>query len=105
MEFLKIFVNQYNNLEMVQTFVWPQLQHTAINEKYYFQQAVSTYHTATGQDKFLNKKMWPPRLPNLNPADFYLCSCLKTVIYNPFPKTLEDLMANIKREIKFQKVC
>ena len=43
--------------------------------------------------------MWPPRSPDLNPADFYLWDYLKTVLYNPLPKTLEDLMANIKREI------
>ena len=36
---------------------------------------------------------------DLNPADFYLWGYLKTVVYNPLPKTLEDLMANIKREI------
>ena len=36
---------------------------------------------------------------NLNPADFYLWGYLKTVVYNPLPKTLEDLIANIKREI------
>ena len=46
-------------------------------------------------DKLLKKKM--PRLSELNPAHFYLWSYLKTVVYNPMPKTLEDLMANIKR--------
>ena len=43
--------------------------------------------------------MWPPRSPDLNPADFYLWGYLKTVVYNPQPKKLDDLMANIKREI------
>ena len=47
----------------------------------------------------LNKKMWPPRSPDLNPPDFYLCGYLKTVVYYPMPKTIEDLVANIKREI------
>ena len=37
--------------------------------------------------------------PDLNPADFYLWGYFKTVVYNPMPKTLEDLIANIKREI------
>ena len=50
-------------------------------------------------DKFLNKKMWHPRSPDLNPADFYLWGYLKTVVYSLLPKTLEDLMTNIKREI------
>ena len=50
-------------------------------------------------EKFLNKKIWPPRSPDLNPADFNLWGYLKTVVYNPMPKTLVDLMENIKREI------
>ena len=37
--------------------------------------------------------------PGLNPADFYLWGYLKTVVYNPLPKTLEDLIANIQREL------
>ena len=40
---------------------------------------------------------------DLNPTDFYLWGYLKTVVYNPMPKTLEDLMANIKREIESVK--
>ncbi len=50
--------------------------------------------------KFVNKKMWPPRSPDLNPCDFYLWGHLKSVVYNPLPKTLDDLKANINREIK-----
>ena len=44
--------------------------------------------------------MWPPRSPDLNPCDFYLCGHLKSMIYNPLPKTFDDLKANIEREIK-----
>jgi hypothetical protein len=44
--------------------------------------------------------MWPARSPDLNPCDFYLWGHLKAVVYNPLPKTLEDLKANITREIK-----
>ena len=44
--------------------------------------------------------MWPPRSPDLNPCDFYLWGYLKSVVYNPLPKTLDDLKANIVREIK-----
>ena len=39
--------------------------------------------------------MWPPRSPYLNP-----CSHLKSLAYNPLPKTLDDLKANLEREIK-----
>ncbi len=44
--------------------------------------------------------MWPPRSPDLNPCDFDLWGHLKSVAYNPSPKTLDDLKANIESEIK-----
>ena len=44
--------------------------------------------------------MWPARSPDLNPCDFHLWGHLKAVVYNPLPNTLEDLKANITREIK-----
>ena len=40
-----------------------------------------------------------PRSPDLNPCDFYLWGYLKSVVYNPLPKTLDDMKANITREI------
>ncbi len=101
-------VNQYNYLEMIQTFFWQKLLDTASYKKYYFQQDGATPHTANSvQDwlkskfsgKFLDKKMWPPRSPDLNPCDFYLWGHLKSTVYNPMPKTLDDLKVNIEREI------
>ena len=47
--------------------------------------------------------MWPPRSPDLNPCDYYLWGFLKARVYNPLPKTLDDLKANIEREIKKKK--
>jgi len=44
--------------------------------------------------------MWPPRSPDLNPCDFFLWGYLKGKVYNPLPKTIDDLKANIEREIK-----
>ena len=44
--------------------------------------------------------MWPPRSPDLNPCDFYLWGHLKSMAYNSLPKTLDDLKANIEREIE-----
>ena len=44
--------------------------------------------------------MWPPRSPDLNPCDFFLRGYLKGKVYNPLPKTIDDLKANIEREIK-----
>ena len=41
-----------------------------------------------------------PRSPDLNPCDYFLWGYLKGRVYNPLPKTLNDLKVNIKREIK-----
>ena len=44
--------------------------------------------------------MWPSRLLDLNPCDLFLFGYLKSVVYNPLPKKLDDLKANIVRETK-----
>ena len=102
-------VNQDNYLEMLRTFFWPKVLRTADYKKYYFQQDGATPHTATAVQewlgekfgsKFIRKDKWPPRSPDLNPCDFYLWGHLKQVAYNPLPKTLDDLKANLEREIK-----
>ena len=43
--------------------------------------------------KLVDKNLWLPRSPDLNPCDFYLWGYLKSVVYNPLPKTLDDLKA------------
>ena len=102
-------VKKENYLKMLQSYFWRKHVQTPDYKKYYFQQDGATAHTADiVQDwlkskfskKFVNKKMWPPRSPDLNPCDFYLWGHLKSVVYNPLPKTLDDLKTNIDREIK-----
>ena len=74
-------VNKDNYLQMLQIFFWPKQLHTAAYQKCYFQQDDVTPHTANivqeyfrakFSTKFIDKKMWPPRSPDLNPCDFYL---------------------------------
>ena len=107
--FFESSVNQHNYLEMIKKYFWPKHLRTAHHEKHYFQQDGATPHTANivqewlaskFSRKFLSKLMWPPRSPDLNPCDFFLWGHLKALVYNPLPKTLEDLKANIEREIK-----
>ena len=102
-------VNQHNYLEMLKNYFWPKVLRTADYKKYHFQQDGATPHTATAVQswlkerfgkKFIDKNSWPPRSPDLNPCDFYLWGHLKGVAYNPLPKTLDDLKANLEREIK-----
>ena len=73
-------VNQHNYLEMLKNYFWPKVLKTAEYKKYYFQQDGARPHTAkTVQTwlkdqfgkKFLDKDMWPPRSPDLNPCDFF----------------------------------
>ena len=59
---------------------------------------VQTWLSEKFHSNFINKDSWPPRSPDLNPCDFYLWGYLKAKVYNP--KTIEDLKANIIREIK-----
>lgn len=107
--FFETSVNQENYLEMLKIFFWPKILNTPDYKKYYFQQDGATPHTAISVQtwlsgkfgkKFIDKDSWPPRSPDLNPCDFYLWGYLKARIYNPLPKTLEDLKSNIIREIK-----
>ena len=93
---------------MLKTFFWPKVLRTPDYKKYHFQQDGVTPHTATivqtwlGKrfgERFIDKDSWPPRSPDINPCDFYLWGHLKEVAYNPLPKTLDDLKANLEREI------
>ena len=94
---------------MIKKFFMPRLLKIDHREKYYFQQDGATPHTAIsvqswmkskfGQ-KFITKEMWPPRSPDLNPCDFFLWGYLKSKVYNPLPKTLDDLKGNIEKEVR-----
>ena len=95
-----------NYLEMLKEFFWPKVLRTAEYKKTNFQQDGARPHTTAivqtwlkGEfgKKLVDKDLWPPRSPDLNPCDFYLWGCLKSVVYNPLPKTLDDLIANLER--------
>lgn len=107
--FFESTVNQHNYLDMLKTFFWRKHLSVANYKKYYFQQDGATCHTANSvQDwlkdkfsaKFFQKNRWPARSPDMNPCDFFLWGYLKSLVYKPLPKTLEDLKANVAREIK-----
>ena len=50
--------------------------------------------------KLVAKELWPPWLPDLSPCDFLLWGYLLAKVHSPMPKNLEDLKANIRREIR-----
>ena len=47
----------------------------------------------------LRGREWPPRSPDLSPLDFCLWGFLKSKVYSPRPATLNQLQANITREV------
>ncbi len=98
---------------MLKEFFWPKVRtkyrDVKEREKLYFQQAgappprkkeVQDWLKVKFGDKFINTSRWPPRSPDLNPCDFSLWGGLKSKVYEPKPKNLEELKQNITREIK-----
>ena len=73
----------------------------------YYQQDGATCHTSNVsmreiesffQDRIISKYLWPPRSPDLTPADFFLWGLLKGKVYKNTPPTIEQLKdANAKR--------
>ena len=47
----------------------------------------------------LRSREWPPRSLYLSPLDFCLWGFLKSKVYSPRPATLNQLEANITREV------
>jgi hypothetical protein len=50
-------------------------------------------------DRLISKNLWPPRLPDLTPPDFYLWGLLKGRIYSNKPRTIDALKEAIRREV------
>ena len=101
-------VNQHNYLELLK---WFYDKHCKVKDykNYYFQQEGATPHTANMvqewltskfSEKFIAKQRWPPDPRTWTNAIIFLWGYLKGRVYNPLPKTLNDLKVNIEREIK-----
>jgi hypothetical protein len=52
------------------------------------------------KDRMISKKLWPPRSPDLTPADFFLWGLLKSKVYKNTPRTIEQLKDAIRQEIE-----
>ena len=75
----------------------------------YFQQDGATSHTSHASmaeiqsffgDRVISKGLWPPRLPDLTPPDYFLWGYLKGRVYQNKPRTIDALKANITEEIQ-----
>jgi hypothetical protein len=75
----------------------------------YYQQDGATSHTSGVSmaevesffpDRIISRGLWPPRLPDLTPPDFFLRGHLKGRAYMNKPRTLDELRENIRRQIQ-----
>lgn len=95
---------------MLQRYFFDQLHGLDINDMW-FQQDGATSHTAGVTIDLLQSKFgervisrngpveWPPRSCDLTPLDFFLWGYVKSLVYANKPASLEELRANIEREI------
>ena len=75
----------------------------------YYQQDSATCHTSNAsmrgiesffQDRIISKNLWPPRSPDLMPANCFLWGLLKGIVYKNTPRTIEQLKDAIRLEIQ-----
>ncbi|GFU37391.1 uncharacterized protein TNCV_4273641 [Trichonephila clavipes] len=55
-----------------------------------------------GEDRIVSRRCrypWPPRSPDLTPADFWLWGYLKSRVYLSCPSSLSELKDAIRREV------
>jgi len=52
------------------------------------------------KDRVISKNIWPPRYPDLTPADFFLWGLLKGKVYKNTPRTIEQLKDAIRQKIQ-----
>lgn len=107
-----ITVNSTEYVKMLRLFLSPQLQEFAgYNRRTWFQQDGATCHTSNESlpvvkemfpEKLISRRgdiLWPPRSPDLSPADFFLWGYLKHRVYIHKPRTLLELKAKIREEM------
>lgn len=106
--FFEDTVTQYSYLELLETFVLPELRRLGINpNNIWFMQDGAGPHFALTVRAFLNATFpnwigrggpfpWPPRSPDLTPLDFFLWGVIKHRIFQTEPRDLEDLIQRIE---------
>lgn len=105
-----VTVNGQRYRAMITDYFWPELEDMDLDDMW-FQQDGATSHTAHATIDLLKSKYgervisrhgpvdWPPRSCDLTPLDYFLWGYVKSLVYANTPTTLEELRANIEREI------
>ncbi|GFX91229.1 DUF4817 domain-containing protein [Trichonephila clavipes] len=105
-------VNAYRYLTLLRETVVPCLIQRGQTSNVTFMQDGATSHTANpvktfliqtfGEDRIVSRRCrypWPPRSPDLTPADFWLWGYLKSSVYLSGPSSLPELKDAIRREV------
>lgn len=105
-------VNAQRYLTLLREKVVPCLREKNALSTITFMQDGATSHTANpvkaflietfGEDKIISRRCrfpWPPRSPDLTPADFWLWGYLKSRVYLSSPSNLSELKDVIRREV------
>lgn len=105
-----VTVNSQRYHEMLENFLWSELEGLDLDEVW-FQQDGATSHTTRANIDFLHTHFpdrlisrlgdinWPPRSCDLTPLDFFLWGYIKDKVYVNHPRTIAALRTNIQRII------
>jgi len=106
-----VTVNKHRYGQLIEDFLWPELEGIDIND-FYFQQDGATSHTTRENIALLQPRKfpgrlisrngdikWPPRSCDLTPLDYLLWGFLKSKVYVNKPTTIPELKHNIRIEI------
>jgi hypothetical protein len=109
-EIVKIYFQKNSSVTLLRDFLADEVDEHDMDD-YWFQQDGATCHTARLtmdllRAMFPNRLIskygdfdWPARSPDLTAPDFFLWGYLKGKVYADKPATLQQLKANIRREI------
>ena len=104
-------VNGENYLEMLKTFLWPQLAPLPDIDRLHFMQDGAPPHFARTVRQWLDQVFegrwigrrgpieWPPRSPDMTPMDFYLWGHIKHLVFQRKPRNTGDLRTFIRDAI------
>lgn len=107
-----VTVNAARYARMISDFVVPALDGHGELGRIVLQQDGAPPHTSASAKEILGRYFpgrvisqgfgvkWPPRSPDLSPADFWLWGYLKSRVYLQKPKNLTDLKNSISLEVR-----
>ena len=105
-----VTVNEARYKEMLEYFLWSELEGKDLHDKWFQQDGASSHTTSENIDvlrtRFPGRVIsrfgdvsWPPRSCDLTPLDFFLWGHVKDKVYANNPQTIAELKTNIRHAI------